>query len=59
MTHGVQRVISIAYLLGYGLPFVLVFLNFGLTVLYLDRLQDPNDPEGLNFLFVYYDVELM
>ena len=32
----------------YGLPFVLVMLNFSLTVLYLDYKQENGDSEGMN-----------
>jgi len=46
ITHGVKRVQIAVYLLAYGLPFVLVLLNFALTILYLDQLQEPNYPAG-------------
>ena len=51
MTHGVKRAGWVVYLLAYGLPFVLVLINFGLTVLYLDHLQITNGSKGfIDFL---------
>ena len=34
------------YVITYGASFVLVLLNFSLTVLFLDNQQKPNDPES-------------
>ena len=46
MTHGVNRVGWRVYILAYGFPFVVVVLNFGLTIFYFDHQQQPNDPQG-------------
>ena len=53
MTYGVKRVNIVVYMLAYGLPFVLVLFNFALTILYLDELQEPNNPDGMLYFKIH------
>ena len=46
MTYNIKKAGYTFYIFAYGLPFVVVMIDFALTVLFLDRKQVPNDPNG-------------
>ena len=46
MTYSIKKAGYTFYIFAYGLPFVVVMIDFALTVLFLDRQQVPNDPNG-------------
>ena len=54
MTYRLERPSFPLYALAYGLPFVLAFLNFSLTVLFLDHELKINDPAGYEIKLVKF-----
>ena len=58
MTYSIKKAGYTFYVFAYGLPFVVVMIDFALTVLFLDHQQVPNDPNGeyLNHKKVIYCV---